>query len=236
MCLWNDISDHHKNLDYTKAVLDVVRDPGKVWLLIDYGPLREITEISTSRKTASFLKIIDSIRLAGWSIISTSFPAQRPAPGTVQRAEMLDYAAQSLIKTQNQTSIRAYGDYASSTLGSATRYMPGMVVIPFGTYLSDFEWWLCRDGESLEYKKYIDIAKKLVNLPQFDGATYCWANENYTRISKLPPTATRNYGTNGTWNGYRLNQHITEICHYLEAFHFPLTFQSISADEEDDEI
>jgi len=236
ICLWNEISDHQKNLDYAKAILDVVRDRSKVWLLIDYGPLRQDTEIATSKKMADFLEIINSTSVAGWSIISTSFPAQRPSSGEEQRAQLLDYTAQSLIKTRNKISQRAYGDYAASALGSATQFTPGMIVIPFGAYLADFEWWLHRDGGSSEFRKYIDIAKKLISLPQFDGAGFCWANENYERISQLPPAATRDYGNNGVWNGYRLNQHITKICHYLEQYGFPLSLQATSVEEEDGEI
>lgn len=234
VCLWDDRSNHSQNLDYTKAILDTVDDQSKVWLLIDQGPLQQQNELTTSSKINDYLRVIDTAQLSGWSVISTSFPDRRPDSETSQNRSSIDYAAQSLLSTTNTQSIRAYGDYASSALGSATGFVMGMHIIPFASYLKDFEWWLSRKGGNMDYYKYIELAKDITSLPQFQGASFCWANENYDRISKISDVKDKGYGNNGTWNGYRLNQHITEIIRSMGIYGFPATFSSPQSEEDDD--
>ncbi|GGE68632.1 hypothetical protein GGR41_000531 [Paenalcaligenes hominis] len=235
VCLWNEKSNHLANLDYTKAILDAVDDQARVWLLIDQGPLDHPNDLTTSAKINDYLDVINSTGLKGWAVISTSFPDKRPSSGSQQTAISIDFGAQSLLTTPNTTSIRAYGDYASSTLGSATAFVMGMHIIPFASYLKDFEWWLAREGSNMEYDKYIDLAKDLVALQQFQGPHFCWANEQYDRISKISDPAKKGYGHNGTWNGYRANQHITEIIRCIAFYGFPAPLSS-PQDEDCDDI
>lgn len=233
ICLWDERSDHQKNLDYTKAILDIADDQEKVWLLLDQGPLEHPNDLITSGKINDYLRLIDSTHLKGWAVISTSFPEQRPNSGSWRNRGSFDYAAQSSLSTTNTSSIRAYGDYASSALGSATGYILGMRIIPFASYLYNFEWWLSRKGSDKEYIKYVELASDMLNLPQFQGASFCWANENYDRISKLGSAAQKGYGNSGTWNGYRLNQHITEIVRCINTYGFPASRTTPPSEEED---
>lgn len=59
-------------------------------------------------------------------------------------------------------------------------------------------------GGDKEFVNYIEIADEIRRLPGYHGDGFCWATREYTRIV----ATSTNYGNNGTWNGYRINQHI----------------------------
>lgn len=61
-----------------------------------------------------------------------------------------------------------------------------------------------RKGGNKEFANYIEIAQEVRNLPGYHGDDFCWATREYSRIV----ATSTGYGNNGTWNGYRINQHI----------------------------
>jgi len=91
-------------------------------------------------------------------------------------------------------------------------YIRGMPVLPFACYYTPTEWWQRRKGSDKEFVRYVEIAQEIRTLPGYHGDDFCWATREYSRIV----ATSTGYGNNGTWNGYRINQHICAMIQSIE--------------------
>lgn len=148
-------------------------------------------------------------------LLSTSFPTEKPRSGNTDYVSCTDYYWQKYIADRHKGSKIIYGDYAATNPFSVMEYVPGMIVIPFACYFTPFEWWMSRDGEDKEYIVFREIAKEIISLPIFQGKDYCWATREIAKIAELTPDIEGQHGTNGTWNGFKSNQHMCTILEYL---------------------
>ncbi|MGO2202092.1 beta family protein, partial [Pseudomonas helleri] len=164
-----------------------------------------ITVLHSAPATANhLLKQLNGYNLQSLVLLSTSFPIDKPASNTSRSSACYDVAWQSNIDRNGISPSPIYGDYAATNPTAPMEYIPGMPVLPFGCYYTPTEWWQRRKGGNKEFVNYIEIAREVRNLPGYHGDDFCWATREYSRIV----TTSTGYGNNGTWNGYRINQHI----------------------------
>lgn len=147
-------------------------------------------------------------------LLSTSFPLDKPPSGQTIQVNCVDYSWQSKLRKKLENTV-IYGDYAASNPFSTIDFIPGMRIIPFACYFTPFEWWMRREGSDKEYKCFRNIAREIEKLPFFHGESYCWATKEISRIAKLDDNTEGGHGSNGTWNGYKSNQHICTMLDYL---------------------
>lgn len=142
------------------------------------------------------------------SIISTSFPSQKTANRDVwEKIPNLDLPLYFKIKNSYPNLNLIYGDYGSTNPISAIDYIPGMQIIPCVTYYHDYFWYQMKTGASHEFYKYMNLANSIIVEPFYHGADYSWGDQCISNIA----TQKCKYGNSGTWNGIRINQHITSI-------------------------
>lgn len=210
-------------------MLNALADLEKVWVLLDCGPISQTHNLYSSSLITNTLTGVRDLRLAGISVLSTSFPDNRPASGTIRTIPSLDLAAQSRLVRHVApfSTAPTYGDYAATNPSGSMEYIPGMQIIPFANYFANGEWWQARRGGDREFSAYVDIASDITQLPGFHGTNFCWANSEINRIA----SNTGGNGNNGTWNGLRINQHICAMIDYLSAAGFPTRHQLDDEDE-----
>lgn len=206
--------DDSYNLNLVRNILNSVKNPNRIDVIIDYGKeASAATAPSNVAAIANELFNIYGVRQV--ILLSTSFPEDKPTPGTSRYKTCNDLIWQlSFINAAKRKDL-IYGDYAATSPDSVVDYIPGMPVIPFANYLEGFEWWQGRKGKDKEFINYIDLANDIIGLPGYHGDNFCWATKEISRIAKLPAIQGEKYGSNGSWNGYKVNQH---ICAILDKF------------------
>lgn len=203
-------SDGDHELNIVRNILNSVRNPNKIDVIIDYG--KQINLTTTPSNTSLIVnELIKNYGVRKIILLSTSFPDDKPASGNTRYIPCNDLIWQlRFIKTESIDNL-IYGDYAATSPDSAVDYIPGMPVIPFANYLETYDWWQGRKGKDKEFPKYVELAKDIINLPGYHGDSFCWATKEISRIAKLPAKQGEKYGSNGSWNGYKVNQHICAI-------------------------
>ncbi len=185
------------------SILDSLNLPNFAHVILDFGATSPASTAAGSEFNHS-LKQLNDYNLQSLVLLSTSFPIDKPASNTSRSSACYDVAWQSNIDRNGINPSPTYGDYAATNPTAPMEYIPGMPVLPFGCYYTPTEWWQRRKGGNKEFVNYIEIAQEVRSLPGYHGDDFCWATREYSRIV----ATSTGYGNNGTWNGYRINQHI----------------------------
>lgn len=185
------------------SILDALESPEIATVILDFGATSPANTASGSDFNLS-LRQLNSYQIRNLVLVSTSFPIDKPASNSSRSSACYDVAWQSRVDINGIESNIIYGGYAATNPTAPMEYVPGMPVLPFGCYYTPTEWWQRRKGANKEFVKYVEIAQEIRNLPGYHGDEFCWATREYSRIV----ATSTNYGNNGTWNGYRINQHI----------------------------
>ncbi|OCG76186.1 hypothetical protein A9G42_08480 [Gilliamella sp. Nev6-6] len=156
------------------------------------------------------------------SIISTSFPSQKTPNRDVGEAmphsetpnrdvwdviPNLDLLLYFNLKSSFQGINLIYGDYGATNPTSPIEYVSGMQIIPCVTYYDNYNWYQMKTGNNHEFSKFIDLANCLVSENFYHGNYFSWGDTQIYNIANK----TINNGHSGTWDGIRINQHITSI-------------------------
>lgn len=223
-------TDREINLNTLRNILNSVNNPGKFDVIIDYGFLPN--QVTPPNETSKIVKeLTDQYGIRKIILLSTAYPDDKPTSGSNRKKTCNDLVWQiPFIKsTKNEKLI--YGDYAATNPISAIEYIQGMPTIPFANYLEGTEWWQGRKGKDKQYIKYIDLANEIIQLNGFHQSNFCWATEEIARIAGLPAVQGQKYGSNGSWNGYKVNQHICAILHNFDS----MKGTAAANDEDEDE-
>ncbi|MDH1337502.1 beta family protein [Comamonas thiooxydans] len=230
-------ADGDNEINIVRNILNSVQNPKKFDVIIDYGKQLKLTT-TPSNASAIVNELMKNYGVRKIILLSSSFPEDKPPSGTTRYMPCNDLIWQiPFIRAEKKDNI-IYGDYAATNPDSIVEYIPGMAVIPFANYLETYDWWQGRKGKDKEFSKYVDLAKDIISLPGYHGDNFCWATKEISRIAKLPAIQGERYGSNGSWNGYKVNQH---ICAILENFSKIEASSSGSqgsgqADEDEDEF
>lgn len=192
-------------------ILDAISNPKNILVILDFGDRSPISTINGGTLD-HILSSLDTYGANNVTLISSSFPSQKPQSGSSSTAICHDIAWQAEAKQLNDSINLIYGDYAGTNPGAAVEYIPGMAVIPFASYYVPNEWWLKRLGRDKEFENYVQLARDIRQLPDYHGDDFCWATREYGRISQT----NERYGNNGVWNGLRANQHICATLQFLQ--------------------
>lgn len=209
--------------DRAISILDAIATPEKIIVILDFGDKSPVSTINGGTLD-HILSTLDLYGVHSASLISSSFPSQKPQSGSSSTATCHDIVWQTEAKQLNTSINLIYGDYAGTNPGAAIEYIPGMAVIPFASYYAPNEWWLKRLGRDKEFENYVQLARDIRQLPDYHGDDFCWANREYGRINQT----NEKYGNNGVWNGLRANQH---ICATLQFLQYEDNGDSISIDD-----
>lgn len=194
-------------------ILNSLPNPSRVIVIIDFRRLIAYPDIAPGGWVESTVRALQQYGVQDVVLLSTSFPDDKPASGTVRTVACLDVAWQAIFRAAHPEFRLVYGDYGATNPTSPMEYKPGMPVIPFANYFVPLEWWQGRLGGDKEFVRYVDLAQMIRALPGYHGDNFCWANQEIARIS----VATQNYGNNGTWNGFKVNQHICAVLAHMDA-------------------
>ncbi|MCP1446607.1 hypothetical protein J3D54_005739 [Pseudomonas sp. GGS8] len=192
-------------------ILDAISAPEKILVILDFGDRSPISTINGGTLD-HILSALKNYEVHGTTLISSSFPSQKPQSGSSSTAICHDIVWQAEAKQLNGSINLIYGDYAGTSPGAAVEYIQGMAVIPFASYYTPNEWWLKRLGRDKEFENYVQLARDIRQLPDYHGDDFCWATREYGRISQT----SERYGNNGVWNGLRANQHICATLQFLQ--------------------
>ncbi|KWF31414.1 beta family protein [Burkholderia pseudomultivorans] len=192
-------------------VLNSVSAPASVDVILDFRKLTDIPSLTAGGWLHRLVREIHNYQVARIVIVSTSFPDDKPASGTSRTVVCQDLAWQSAFQAAVPDVSLIYGDYAATNPTGVMDFIPGMPVIPFANYFAPQEWWQMRQGGDKEFHHYPAIAAAIRALPGYHGDPFCWATREIARIAG----STANYGNNGTWNGFRINQHICAVLQHL---------------------
>lgn len=185
------------------SILDALESPQTATVILDFGATTPVNTASGSEFNLA-LRQLNNYKIKNLVLMSTSFPIDKPASNSSRSSACYDVVWQSRVDINGIESNIVYGDYAATNPTASMEYVPGMPVLPFGCYYTPTEWWQRRKGSDKEFVRYIEIAQEIRSLPGYHGDDFCWATREYSRIV----ATSTNYGNNGIWNGYRINQHI----------------------------
>ncbi|MCW8278841.1 hypothetical protein IMF27_27755 [Pseudomonas sp. PCH199] len=197
--------------DRAISILDAIANPENIIVILDFGDRSPFSTINGGALDHSFSTLV-TYGIHSATLLSSSFPSQKPQAGTSSTAICHDIVWQAEAQHLNSSINLIYGDYAGTNPGAAVEYIPGMAVIPFASYYTPNEWWLKRLGRDKEFENYVQLARDIRQLPDYHGDEFCWATREYARISQT----NERYGNNGVWNGLRANQHICATLQFLQ--------------------
>lgn len=215
----NVATDSSNHLMMLQTILAALSDSQlqKLILLIDYGKIQSIADVSVANLT-TVLAAIKSYKFALMGTLSTSYPSTRPPSGSSINHPLLDPIWQNIfrIKAAEQQHKVVYGDYsATDPTTEALEFDFAVHPIPYATYLLDYlEWFTARDGAGGEYEKFRDIAVTIRGLTGYHGDTFCWAN---CMIKDISNHSRAKAGNQAFWNKIKINQHISAITHAINA-------------------
>lgn len=192
-------------------VLNSVPNPSAVDVIIDFRKISDIPLMTPGGWLDRLVRDIHAYQVARIVIVSTSFPDDKPPSGSSRTVACLDLAWQMAFQTARPDLPLVYGDYAATNPTGVMDFVPGMPVIPFANYFIPPEWWQIRQGGDKEFHHYPAVAAAIRALPGYHTDAFCWATREIGRIA----ASGTNYGNNGTWNGFRVNQHICAVLQYL---------------------
>ena len=197
------------------ALLAVVTNPKNLIVLFDYESIARggMPDTSAQGLLASLMAECCAVGIERIVLMSSSYPIDKPTNGSVRWAPCHDVAWQLQMKVQNPELSLIFGDYGATDPNANVEYIVGMSVIPFANYYTPLEWWQKRLGGDKECERYVDMAKDIRALAGYHGDSFCWATKEIARIAATGDQ----YGNNGKWNGYKINQHICAQLDVLRA-------------------
>ncbi|WP_422155816.1 beta family protein [Vreelandella titanicae] len=212
------ISNHDNNI--LNAILAAISDINKIQVIFDFEHISATDLTKFDKALIEINQIFSTYPDLTGHTLSTSFPIDKPQNGTDRNVICYDPFFQAKILKKH--SALSYGDYGATNPSSPMEFEPWMQIIPFVNYYAEFEWWQKRDGGDKEYYKYVSLARDIKSLKTYHGDQFCWANTEIHRISNLNITpaigAKQKHGSNGTWNGIKINQHICAMLNDITAF------------------
>lgn len=211
-----------------RTLLAAVSDPQRLIVIFDYESIERfgLPDFDSSGKLANLLHACHEVGIGRMATLSTSFPADKPAKGQSRTATCRDVYWQIAMQRQHPDYELIFGDYGATDPNSAVEFVAGMSVLPFANYYSPEDWWQKRLGNDKEFERYIDLAQEIRAQPFYHGDGFCWATTEFERIA-----GTRsNYGSNGKWNAYKINQH---MCAQLKFLQEISTAQTPDGDDEE---
>lgn len=192
-------------------VLNSVPNPSAVDVIIDFRKISDFPLMTPGGWLDQLVRDIHAYQVARIVIVSTSFPDDKPPSGSSRTVTCLDLAWQLAFQAARPELPLVFGDYAATNPTGVMDFVPGMPVIPFANYFVPLEWWQIRQGGDKEFHHYPAIAAAIRSIPGYHGDGFCWATREIGRIAASGTT----YGNNGTWNGFRVNQHICAVLAHL---------------------
>ncbi|MFK7088055.1 hypothetical protein AAFM71_04530 [Chromobacterium violaceum] len=211
-----------------RMLLAAVPDPQRLIVIFDYESIERFghPDLDPSGTLAILLRSCRDAGIGRMATLSTSYPVDKPAKGQSRIVSCRDVYWQIALQRQYPEYDLIFGDYGATDPNAAVEFVPGMSVLPFANYYSPEEWWQKRLGEDKEFERYVDLAREIRALPFYHSDGFCWATTEFERIA-----GTReNYGSNGKWNAYKINQHICAQLEFLQAIS---TVQAPDGDEEE---
>lgn len=191
------------------ALLASSSDQNSILILCDIGSIVGENINAIQSQLSNILQDL-SISYSGLnvSVISTSFPPQKTQNKDVWEViPNLDLPLYFNLKSSFKEINLIYGDYGSTNPTSAIEYVPGMQIIPCVTYYDNYYWYQMKTGSSHEFNKFVDLANCIISEPFYHGNGFSWGD---TYINAIATQSSGN-GNSGTWNGIRINQHVTSI-------------------------
>jgi len=208
-----DMSAGKAETEKVTRILDAVENPAKLLIILNIG-VKSPPDLSPNGELFTTITQIRTYGITRAALLSTAFPSDKPPSGTSRIVTCLDILWQKAAQTILDNFELIYGDFGATNPTSPLEYIPGMPVIPFANILIDSGWNQFRDGKDKEFFVYPNIADAIRALPGYQGDSFCWATREIGRIASRVDAK---YGNNGTWNGYKINQHICAILSELGA-------------------
>lgn len=196
-------------------LLAAVTDPQRLIVIFDYESIERfgIPDLDPSGTLSILLRACRDADVGHIGTLSTSYPVDKPAKGQSRIVSCRDVYWQIALQRQYPEYDLIFGDYGATDPNAAVEFVPGMSVLPFANYYSPEEWWQKRLGEDKEFERYVDLAREIRTLPFYHSDGFCWATTEFERIAGTGG----NYGSNGKWNAYKINQHICAQLEFLQA-------------------
>lgn len=209
-----DLNSATSEINKITNILDAVKDPLKILILLNIAQ-KTPPDLAATAPLSQLIAQLRSYSISKYVLLSTSFPEDKPPSGTSRVVDCTDISWQKTYQAMMKDIVFIYGDYGATNPTSALEYIQGMPVIPFANYLIKNEWTQIREGKDKEFSIYQKIANDIQKLPGYHGDGFCWATKEISRIAKAVDGKN---GNNGTWNGFKINQHICEILNNLGNF------------------
>ncbi|RYM61529.1 hypothetical protein BSQ98_18250 [Serratia liquefaciens] len=204
----------NKQIETLKLILSAIEKPEETIVILNYFAVSE----SNSPDQEKVIDIVNDIKtqynVKMVVLLSSSFPIIKPAEKDSWKAsQCLDLIWQVPISKHFKDDIEIlYGDYGATTPAASTEFIPGMSIIPCVTYHRNGYWFQRKSGGDKEFAVFKELAKKIVSSDFYHDDDFCWANRKISAISREDEEG---YGNQGVWNGYKINQHISEILNIL---------------------
>lgn len=202
-----DMNAGKSEIDKITRVLDAVEKPEQMIIVLSVGD-KSPPDLSQNGALFTLVAQLRGYGISRIVLLSTAFPSDKPPSGTSRVVTCLDLVWQNAAKKVLDGVEFVYGDFGATNPTSPLDYVPGMPVIPFANVLINSEWHQIRDGKDKEFFVYPNIASAVRILPGYQGDDFCWATREIARIASK---SDNKYGNNGTWNGYKINQHVCAV-------------------------
>jgi hypothetical protein len=199
-----DMNSGKEEIDKITRILDAIDKPENLLIILSVGE-KSPPSLGLNGELFTLIAQIKAYGINRAVLLSTAFPSDKPPSGTSRVVTCLDLVWQKAAQKMMDGVEFIYGDFGTTNPTSPLEYIPGMPVIPFASVLINSEWYQIREGKDKEFFVYPNIAASIRSLPGYQGDEFCWAAREIARIASKTDNK---YGNNGTWNGYRINQHI----------------------------
>lgn len=222
-----DMSMPQAELDKMSRILDAVEDYKQLLFVLDFGQ-KVPPDLTPSSPTQGILTQLRTYGIKQAVLLSTSYPEDKPVSGSTRRVPSTDQAWQGALQRMVFDIDFIFGDYGATNPNNALEYVVGMAVIPFANYFAGQVWTQYRRGKDKEFHQYKQIAADIRSQSDYHGDQFCWATKEIGRIAL---STDGKHGSNGTWNGFKINQH---ICCTLDDLNGLKNTAPANDDEDDD--
>lgn len=199
-----------------RSLLATAPDTSKISVVLDFESIARngVPDAGPRGDVAALIQECAALGVRNIVLLSSSFPVDRPVNGTARLVPCADIVWQQQLRRHFEGLPIVYGDYGATDPNANVDFVPGMSIIPFANYYLPLEWWQKRLGRDKEFENYVTLAEEICSLASFHGEGFCWATREIVRIA----TTGDQYGSNGKWNAYKINQH---ICAQLDVLRAP---------------
>ncbi|ULH09601.1 hypothetical protein MF265_16685 [Serratia marcescens] len=210
------INIHIKNensLKNARLILSAIERPHKAKVILNLESINEEYKPNESKISEIIDELINDYSIEDIILASSSFPDSKPKERDIwvtTECKDMTWQIPLIFKYRSKVKVH-YGDYAATSPNAATDYIIGMQIIPCVTYFRIGYWHQMKSGNDKQFEKFVELAQKIVNSAFYHNDSFCAANESISTIAKTG----EKYGTSGTWNGYKMNQHISECLNIL---------------------